>query len=543
MITGFKGPNLPPDKFRELFAKVFGIKLSFPEVGILLHIIDTGGSLTVGGTRFLNWFYRVSRHAEKFLLEESNEPLSMEILKSSASLHSRGGGQSSINGVDDDYDDAADESLRLSSATKTNRPGTKPSRSSSSIPAAATAIRSPTRMKSRGDAAISRSELDGKYEYFKEYNNNESKMLAENNNVPYEVHNSQSFIQSTLNKKWFLPSITFDNNDDDDDQSMEDFNDRGSSEDKNGEYVPDNSLDGYRRALSYYSLSWYGDCCNVLCCASITYCIGESIRMHLASLFSSDLEEPQHQQTTDKSSIGSSSLSSRGYFGASLQSITSQISTLTESESQLLMRRTTSTIRRRRNMKSSSSSIVSTTPSSKKRFATETLTIIPGQIRLKLMNESSNNNSSSHDQHSVFLSDLFESETPSMIKFPDRFPTSTSRKTYPPLEQISKLNHDLKESPMALTQRKFQQSRGRSRRDDKRKGGDIDERVRDVLSIPVIMSPTRPALTGGPPLKATAAAKDDASTTDHHITTKEGEDSSSSSNFYFPAVLMASCQS
>jgi hypothetical protein len=237
--------------------------------------------------------------------------------------------------------------------------------------------------------------------------------------------------------------------------------------------------------------------------------------MHLASLFSADLEPKQ----TDKSSIGSSSLSSRGNFGASLQSINSQISTLTEPESQLLlMQKGTSSLRE--NSKSVS------TPS--KRVATEALTMIPGQIRLKLVNKSSN--SSSHDQHSVFFSDLFESETPS-INFPDRFPTSTSQKTYPPLEQISKLNHDLKESPMALTQKKFQ-SRGR-RRDDKRV---IDERVREVLSIPVIMNSTRPhpkAAAGltGHPLKASSA--------DHNII-KEGEDSISSSNFYFPAVLMAS---
>jgi len=220
---GFKGPNLPPDKFRELFAKVFGIKLSFPEVGILLHIIDTGGSVTVGGTRFLNWFYRVSRHAEKFLLEETNEPLSMEILRSSALLYSRGGGQS----IRDD-DDA--DSLSLS---ETKRSKMKPSLSS--IPAA---IRSPAVMKSRGNA-ISRSDSD-KYEYFKEYNNkyeyDESKIP--DNNVPYEVHNSQSFVQSTLSKKWFLPSITSLTPDKSYDETVNDFNGRAdlsSNEDQNGE--------------------------------------------------------------------------------------------------------------------------------------------------------------------------------------------------------------------------------------------------------------------------------------------------------------------
>jgi hypothetical protein len=214
---------LPPDKFRELFSKVFGIKLSFPEVGILLHLIDTGGSVTVGGTRFLNWFYRVSRHAEKFLLEESNEPLSMDILRSSALLYSRGGGQS----IKDD-DDA--ESLSLS-ATKRSR--MKPSLSS--IPAA---IRSPAGMKSRGDA-ISRSDSD-KYEYFKEYKNKyeyDESTIPENN-VPYEVHNSQSFVQSTLSKKWFLPSITSLTPDNNYDETVNDFNGRAdlsSSDDQNGE--------------------------------------------------------------------------------------------------------------------------------------------------------------------------------------------------------------------------------------------------------------------------------------------------------------------
>ena len=55
---------------------------------MLLSIIDPGGNATIDGSRFLNWFYKICRYQERFLLGEISEPISLNILKESMTTQS-----------------------------------------------------------------------------------------------------------------------------------------------------------------------------------------------------------------------------------------------------------------------------------------------------------------------------------------------------------------------------------------------------------------------------------------------------------------------
>lgn len=59
---------MPPDSFRDIFHKVFQIRLTYPEVGVLLSILDVGGNGALDGAKFLNWLFKISRKEEKFML-------------------------------------------------------------------------------------------------------------------------------------------------------------------------------------------------------------------------------------------------------------------------------------------------------------------------------------------------------------------------------------------------------------------------------------------------------------------------------------------
>ena len=58
-LQAFKGPSMFPQGFRDVFYNVFLIRLSFPEMGVLLSILDNSGTLTLDGPKFLNWLYRI----------------------------------------------------------------------------------------------------------------------------------------------------------------------------------------------------------------------------------------------------------------------------------------------------------------------------------------------------------------------------------------------------------------------------------------------------------------------------------------------------
>jgi hypothetical protein len=91
-IQSFKGPALPPDKFRELFYQIFNVRFTFPEIGVLLSILDTTNLRVVDGSKFLNWFYKISRKLESFMLGETTEDVTYEMIKRDDMLNPGGGG-------------------------------------------------------------------------------------------------------------------------------------------------------------------------------------------------------------------------------------------------------------------------------------------------------------------------------------------------------------------------------------------------------------------------------------------------------------------
>jgi len=421
----------------------------------------------------------------------------MDILRSSASIYT-----TRSQSLKEDSD-----SLSLS-ITTSNRSEIKSSQSI--IPVVSRS--SPVHRKSKKDIKFNDSD---KTEYFKEYKSTyDVSKRPENNDgtlnaSSYEIHNSQSFVQSTLNKKWFLPSIT-------------------SSDNYDNEVKTVNNLNN-----DILELNTAG--------SSNDYQNGDSIRMHLASLFNSDVIDVK-TNNTEKSSISSysSSISSRVNLGMSLKSLHSQVSTLTESEIPKQQQQQQRLLMHSNSFKKTIIPSVSKTVMKQQRVLTENVTIIPGQIRFKHTNNNdlSNQISSDHNNHNEFLSELFESEISSSIKFPDRFPTSTSHKIYPPLEQIKKLTHDLHESPIAHTKRKLQ-SRNKKLDENKNKNDIIDIKVRDLLSIPVIMNNSTTLIQ-----PITTSMTTTTTTTSRLLTGSSlkatVKDDNNSANFFFPAVLMVS---
>ena len=64
-------PALPVATFRDAFFRIFQIKFSFPELGVLLGIIDPQGQGIIPGPEFLRWFYRLARLEEKCLVDNA----------------------------------------------------------------------------------------------------------------------------------------------------------------------------------------------------------------------------------------------------------------------------------------------------------------------------------------------------------------------------------------------------------------------------------------------------------------------------------------
>jgi len=80
-IQSFKGPAFNPKSFREVFYRIFLIRFTFPEVGVLLSIVDSAGSATIDGPLFLNWFYKLARKEERIMLGEAKDDFTIENLK------------------------------------------------------------------------------------------------------------------------------------------------------------------------------------------------------------------------------------------------------------------------------------------------------------------------------------------------------------------------------------------------------------------------------------------------------------------------------
>jgi len=69
-MQAFKGPALPPIAFKEVFYRIFLVKLTFPEVGALMSVLDEQGTGSIDGSKFMKAFLRLGRIQEKVLLGE-----------------------------------------------------------------------------------------------------------------------------------------------------------------------------------------------------------------------------------------------------------------------------------------------------------------------------------------------------------------------------------------------------------------------------------------------------------------------------------------
>jgi Ca2+-binding EF-hand superfamily protein len=85
-LQQIKGTALPPVAFREVFNRIFLLRLSFPEMGALLSIVDESGLGLVDGDTFVKMFYKLSRLEEKDMFANvayEKSHIGMETLRAS----------------------------------------------------------------------------------------------------------------------------------------------------------------------------------------------------------------------------------------------------------------------------------------------------------------------------------------------------------------------------------------------------------------------------------------------------------------------------
>ncbi|KAJ1442366.1 hypothetical protein B484DRAFT_66814 [Ochromonadaceae sp. CCMP2298] len=188
VIQGFKGPAFQPDKFREIFAQIFSIKLTFPELGVLLGILDLGGIGSIDGGKFLNWFYKLSRHEERFLLGEQTESLTFDFMRSATASGSPTRASTARPAAFARSPSSKFSAIALSWDTKEDdfEPPTQP-RSHFAKPKPGSSA-SPFHISSRyGGGGLG---------------------FDEEEEPSVGPQNSQAFTTSTLQKSWLLPTIT-----------------------------------------------------------------------------------------------------------------------------------------------------------------------------------------------------------------------------------------------------------------------------------------------------------------------------------------------
>lgn len=150
---------------------------------MLLSIIDPGGNATIDGSRFLNWFYKICRYQERFLLGEISEPISLNILKESMTTQS-------MNKVE------INKNQIISTSPPPNlRKSLKKSSSFEISLSWENDKKSVTKNNTRSHTSHSSKHLTGLQET--------SKVSLEDSFDSF----SQKFINSTINKNWILPSI------------------------------------------------------------------------------------------------------------------------------------------------------------------------------------------------------------------------------------------------------------------------------------------------------------------------------------------------
>jgi len=211
-IQGFKGPALPPDKFRELFSQVFAIKLTFPEVGVLLSILDLGGIGTLDGAKFLNWFYKLSRQEERFMLGESADPVTLATLKQASSTPTRANTATTITSSSSNA--LVRTGTRGTTATTTNAANGGRSqkhnitqswdtRSSADMAVTAGTAGASKPISNSGSRSAKPVHISSKY--ILKFDEDEAYRSSQQQQ---HQNNSHTFTESTINKHWILPTIT-----------------------------------------------------------------------------------------------------------------------------------------------------------------------------------------------------------------------------------------------------------------------------------------------------------------------------------------------
>lgn len=85
-LQGFKGPAWSPLSFRDIFHRIFLVRFTSPELGVLLSVLDPGSTgNTIDGPRFLNWFYKLARLEERIMFGEVEDVLTMDYIRSNSS--------------------------------------------------------------------------------------------------------------------------------------------------------------------------------------------------------------------------------------------------------------------------------------------------------------------------------------------------------------------------------------------------------------------------------------------------------------------------
>ena len=78
----FKGPALDAKAFKQSILRIFNVKMSYPEVGVIIGLLSNeGGGGTVDGQSFLSWFYRFARKEEGVMLGTADDDVSIVSLR------------------------------------------------------------------------------------------------------------------------------------------------------------------------------------------------------------------------------------------------------------------------------------------------------------------------------------------------------------------------------------------------------------------------------------------------------------------------------
>ena len=50
---------MPPTAFKETFYRIFLVRLTYPEIGALMSVVDDNGTGVIDGKKFANMFFKL----------------------------------------------------------------------------------------------------------------------------------------------------------------------------------------------------------------------------------------------------------------------------------------------------------------------------------------------------------------------------------------------------------------------------------------------------------------------------------------------------